>query len=411
MPTTRTKNRTRKDNKSNPKDINSDMTPRESHAYDASHVWRRRFFFSAGFCLMVIVGNALSLLPLFEYKNAPEEELVETFIDPNFEGWLSTLGIGFIVMGHHATKSASDIGIRSLRDNGKWEGHVFVVTDSPGCFEDIANKYNTEVIEVDSVDTEDEIAAIKCKLISLLPSRIRTVLYLDMDVLTTKNLLDFLQTTHATLLAPSLEAEEAMQLAATDHYKPLPNEQKDVGTASIQVFHPNLRRQLIRKKAQELGPIGDPNGPQLALFQDAGGHTFGNFAGMCSECDKWHAGVVLMIRGVSETCLDKWLYIMESGRFKDDQQALDHLVDSSIQCSHILKLPSKDLLFMKDYPSYMFGKKRTFSRFTGFEHQAPLLSSDWLYWKWVVMPTLHTLNMKGSDLTANKQCTISNIPS
>lgn len=141
-------------------------------------------------------------------------------------------------------------------------------------------------------------------------------------------------------------------------------------------------------------------------FLDSGGH----YVGFCSGCEKWHTGIILLQRrkidskllvadeilfaGVvsntaiptdrkavemtgevsltggkgretdrDQSCMEAWEKILLSGMFTTDQESIDE-AERIGACSRALVLPSKHLLFAKDYIGMMLTSGQTFLHLT-----------------------------------------------
>lgn len=247
--------------------------------------------------------------------------------------------IVFIAMGKLAKESIVDGAIASLRVVGKWEGAIHILTDSDSCFEAAVRDHNAAVMHTDAVDTIIQIKAMKARLFDYLPSDVNSILYMDVDILVTKNLNFFLHDLHQQALARSTP-------------------------------------------------------PDYGMFLDAGGHFFG----FCSGCEKWHTGLIWMQRGVGTTCLAAWGEILLSGQFDTDQESIDE-AERQGRCPNAMSFSSKHLLFAKDYFAMFLTPSRTFVHLTAISR---IDSQDFLYKNYIV-PNIRSalrssgLNMKKYD--------------
>jgi hypothetical protein len=73
--------------------------------------------------------------------------------------------------------------------------------------------------------------------------------------------------------------------------------------------------------------------------------------------------VVWLRRGKGETCLKKWEEVLLSGKFDTDQESLDH-AEKLGACPHSFSLPTRHLLFAKDYIAMVFTSGQTFVHLT-----------------------------------------------
>ncbi len=153
--------------------------------------------------------------------------------------------IAYISMGQLSNTWMIDYSISSLRKLGKWNGDVYIITDSPDCFEDAVKKYNIKTIYVPTVEDIIHIKLLKSKLMDILPKSVNNVLYLDADIIVSR---------------------------------------------SLDVFFRDLNKCLLQQKAETIIDKSDsiPTAIEslpfdFAAFPDAKGHYFG----FCSGCEKW----------------------------------------------------------------------------------------------------------------------------
>jgi hypothetical protein len=73
--------------------------------------------------------------------------------------------------------------------------------------------------------------------------------------------------------------------------------------------------------------------------------------------------VVWLRRGKGERCLKKWEEVLLSGKFDTDQESLDH-AEKLGACPHSFSLPTRHLLFAKDYIAMVFTSGQTFVHLT-----------------------------------------------
>ena len=245
----------------------------------------------------------------------------------------------FIAMGKLAKESIVDGAIASLRKVGKWEGAIHILTDKDSCFEAATRDGQAVVLHTDSVKSIVEIKAMKAKLFNFLPNDINSILYLDVDILVTKN---------------------------------------------INFFLHDLHQQALSRRTP----------PDYGMFLDAGGHFFG----FCSGCEKWHTGIIWMQREVGKECLESWEKILLSGKYETDQESIDE-AERQGKCPNAMSFSSKHLLFAKDYFAMFLTPSRTFVHLTAISR---IESQDFFYAK-VIVPNLRSslrssgLNMKQFD--------------
>ena len=183
--------------------------------------------------------------------------------------------------------------------------------------------------------------------------------------------------------------------------------------SAIKRLIPNYNIMKDQKSGGDLS-VSSSNNSQSSIFDygaflDAKGH----YVGFCSGCEKWHTGILWLQRkdeesklivaegrvtsnmmsdptissGVTDTkavektgvmaimegqvretgrgqpCMVAWENILLSGRFTTDQESMDE-AERVGACPHALVLPSKHLLFAKDYIAMMFTSGQTFLHLT-----------------------------------------------
>mmetsp|Transcript_13329 Transcript_13329/g.22305 ORF Transcript_13329/g.22305 Transcript_13329/m.22305 type:complete len:405 (-) Transcript_13329:50-1264(-) len=277
----------------------------------------------------------------------------------------------FIAMGKMASDPMVDYSIASVRKLGKWKGEIFVITDSPGCFIDTIRDHSIQTVEVPSAKSIIEIKSLKTKLMSLVPEHINGILYVDVDILVTKNLATFLTDLGSMVFTKTMQDRKKNDAAGSPS-----------NTVAASSGHLDI----------------DPDF-DFAAFHDAKGH----YVGFCSGCEKWHTGVMWFRRGKGETCLRKWEEILLSGKYDTDQQSLDSAelelipavaatatttttttaspaAEQSIMpaagrgvpavavsvsaCPNALHFPARHLLFAKDYIGMVLTSGQTFIHLT-----------------------------------------------
>ena len=213
--------------------------------------------------------------------------------------------IALIAASNMASDKMVDYSIASVRKYGNWKQDIYVLTDRPKCFDSTARTYGVRVIKIPTVNTIVEIKAFKPKIMNYIPRNVTGLLYMDVDILVTKDLSEFLYDTEL----------------------------------------------LLHSKNSKF---------DYAMFPDAAGH----YVGFCSGCEKWHTGVIVYGRGNGGECMAEWEKILLSGKFDTDQESIDE-AERTKKCPHSLSLPSKHLMFAKDYLAIMLTPARTFLHMTG----------------------------------------------
>lgn len=234
----------------------------------------------------------------------------------------------YIAMGKVAKENLVDFSISSVRKIGKWDGDIYILTDSPNCYNSLIEKFKIKTITVPSMKNIIEIKSLKTKLFQYLPESIHSVLYLDADILVAKQIKYFLRDLMLQLL-----------------------------------YHTNS---LLKINDKAL------NYTNIAMFPDSKGH----YVGFCSGCDKWHTGIIWMrnlpnapidnniYNDVTEQCLNQWNYALNSGSFQTDQRSIDE-VEKNGHCPYMITLLTRHLIFAKDYIGILLLGKPTFWHLTG----------------------------------------------
>eukprot|EP01041_Mallomonas_annulata_P011368 gene11368-23793_t len=223
-------------------------------------------------------------------------------------------GIVFITMGQLAETSMIDLSIASIRNIGRWRSGIYIITDKPNCFTNAVKQYGVSIITAPETTSLIAIKAMKANVFKYLPANINSVLYLDSDILVTRNLNSYFRDIHVVL--------QSQFNTAWNHTD-----------SSI--------------------------GFDIGLFRDSKGH----FVGFCSGCDKWHTGVIWLRRNQGTECLLAWERILRSGKYSTDQESMDE-AEQQQACKHILTFPSRHLMFAKDYIALALTSDRTFLHLT-----------------------------------------------
>lgn len=192
--------------------------------------------------------------------------------------------IVFVAMGAMASDPMVDYSIASVRKLGKWKGEIYVVTDMPSCFADAVVDYEIQTIEVPPAKSIIEIKSLKPRLMSLMPERVSGVLYIDVDILVTKNLASFFRDLGTMVYTRQLEINRANALK---------NKSPPVATTAVVGVLPASGAEAEGSTTGNTLEIEPPF--DFAAFLDAKGH----FVGFCAGCEKWHSGVSAVISVVS----------------------------------------------------------------------------------------------------------------
>lgn len=273
----------------------------------------------------------IAIVMLFYTFLGPEARDDITMLKPDH----GVQSIVFIAMGKLAKESIVDGSIASIRTVGKWDGAIHILTDRDACFDAATRDNNVVVMHTDSVDSIVKIKSMKARLFEYLPNDINSILYVDVDILVTKNLNFFLHDLHQQALARSTP-------------------------------------------------------PDFGMFLDAGGHFFGS----CSGCDKWHTGIIWMQRGVGAECLKSWEQILLSGKYDTDQESIDE-AERQHKCPGAMSFSSKHLLFAKDYFAMFLTPSRTFVHLTAISR---IESQDFFYKNYIVPNVRSSLRSSGLSM-------------
>lgn len=251
-------------------------------------------------------------------------------------------GVVFITMGSLAQNKMIDVTLSSIRKIGRWKGAIYVLTDRPECFTKAMKTLDVKIITIPSMTSFMAIKAVKPSMFRYLPNEVKSVLYLDSDIITTRNLNTFIR--HVSILV----------------------QQQSIILNTNKATTTDKNLSIIK-------------GYQLGMFHDSKGH----FVGFCSGCDKWHTGVMWLQREAGKDCLQAWERLITSGKYYADQEAMDQAEKDQF-CSNILAFPSRHLLFARDYLALAFTSSRSFLHLTS---AVRLQSQDYLY-REVVVPAL-----------------------
>jgi hypothetical protein len=188
--------------------------------------------------------------------------------------------IVFVALGTMAADPMVDYSIASVRMLGKWKGDIYVLTDAPDCFADAVTEYDIRTITVPPANSIIEIKSLKPKLMSFMPPHVSGILYIDVDILVTKNLASFFSDMGTMVYMKQLEINKKNGKIVS----------KNGPAASVQIT-PQIQSAIgsvnnVQVKQEEDMLEIDPDF-DFAAFLDSKGH----FVGFCSGCEKWHSGV------------------------------------------------------------------------------------------------------------------------
>src|SRR3546814_9813699 len=134
------------------------------------------------------------------------------------------------------------------------------------------------------------------------------------------------------------------------------------------------------------------------MFLDAQGHMLR----ICAGCDKWHTGVIYLHRTASTQCMAAWRDVLITNpKFDTDQAAIDFVESKPGKCPRAVSLPSRHLLFAKDYVAWLLAPHRTFVHLTA---AGRLETQDAFYRNFVVPNILNSTQLDASKLCTDKRC-------
>lgn len=300
--------------------------------------------------------------------------------------------IVFIAMGKLSAMPTVEDAISSCRLIGHWTEHIYILTDRKACFDDIVKRSPlTEVIYVPSKASIMEIKTMKAEIFTYLPQHIERVLYMDVDILLTRNIGFFL-----TDLTHQLFYYHNEQVRQRQHQQQLENAGKPTvkvavaGTSKGNASHAHVQPTTLPELDLD-----------FASFLDAKGH----YVGFCAGCEKWHTGVMYLTRRSAEqpnSCLKAWATVLSSGMYTTDQESLD-FTERNMSCPHVVAMPTRHLLFAKDYIGMLFTSGQTFIHLTAVNHKE---DQDYFYREIVVPRIRNALHppLKPYDPTRIKTC-------
>lgn len=236
----------------------------------------------------------------------------------------------FITMGSLSQNKMIDVTLSSIRKVGKWKGDIYILTDRPECFKKAIKTLEVKIISIPTTPSFMMIKAVKPSIFKYLPTEVKNILYLDSDIITTRNLNTFIR--HISTLATPTDTQGS--------------------------------------EGSEFN---------LGMFRDSKGHL----VGFCSGCDKWHTGVMWLSRYKGQDCLKAWETLILSGKYSADQEAIDYAEKVKL-CTNILTFPVRHLLFARDYLAVALTSSRTFLHLTS---AVRLHTQDYFY-REIVVPSL-----------------------
>jgi hypothetical protein len=299
--------------------------------------------------------------------------------------------IVFIAMGKLAGEAMVEDAITAVRLIGHWTQHVYILTDKKECFSDLVNKSpQTEVISVPTKNSIMEIKTMKAEIFTYLPKHVEKVLYMDVDILITRNIGFFLTDLTHLLVFSQHQQQETDKKSRNSINNKIENDKNSNDNNNNNKINPIPSAisstisslEIVSSNNQSALPVL-PLNIDFAAFYDAKGH----YVGFCSGCEKWHSGVMFLTRETAEkegSCMRAWAHVLSSGMFDTDQESLD-FVEKNGSCPHATALPSRHLLFAKDYIAMIFSSGQTFMHLTAINRQDEM--PDYFY-REIVVPRL-----------------------
>jgi hypothetical protein len=264
-------------------------------------------------CCLFVSAMLLPFFFLWYFYPSQASEFLEPAMDPIVDA------VVFVAIGPAATSHVLGWSIESVVDIGKWNGPIYVLTDQPESVRDIvATELKLESLNIVPLETGDKMSwslhsinakLVKCRLLDLVPEQLRSILYIDGDV----------------IVGQPLES-----------------------------FWKNLER---------IWNSGGGTRPEVSLgmFEDCNAFTLG----YCAGCDTWNSGVVSIVRGKSDDCLNSWCEKL-AAMGGEDQAALDAVIAEGEHCQNIAAFERRYVRMMKD--SFVFHgliSTKTFNHYTG----------------------------------------------
>lgn len=294
--------------------------------------------------------------------------------------------IVFIAMGKLAGESLVEDSISTVRLLGHWTEHVYILTDRQTCFADLAARSpQTTIVNVPSKKSIMEIKTMKAEIFSYLPTEVSRVLYMDVDILITRNIGFFLNDlTHQMFYYQHTQQQKHLR-AHDSTSKPT----KEIAT-----------KQNTSTSATAPLPLLQLD---FAAFLDAKGH----YVGFCSGCEKWHTGVMFLTRSANNPkgqnpCMASWAHVLSSGMFNTDQESLD-FVEKNGSCPNAMSLSARHLLFAKDYIGMTLTSGQTFIHLTAANRAE---EQDYFYRSWIMPRIRNSLHppLRPYDPLRKKTC-------
>ena len=186
--------------------------------------------------------------------------------------------IALVAMSKMAEDPMVDFALASIRKVGNWKGDIYLLTDRSTCFVDAAKTYDIKIISMEPIASLMEIKALKPTLLHYLPDIVQGVLYMDVDIVVTRDLTEFFTDLKDAATRQLWQSVNTDSSSSTSTATAVPPTQEGNNTTVAD------NTAATAPKLQSLFDFG--------AFLDAKGH----YVGFCSGCDKWHTGVVWLQR-------------------------------------------------------------------------------------------------------------------
>lgn len=170
-----------------------------------------------GFCsrlpFRVVLLWSIAVLICYSFFSQPD--VVPTVHIPHTK---MVDAVVFIAMGLMSNDPMVDFSIGSVRKLGRWKGPIYVITDHPDCFAEAVLEYSVSTVQVPPANSILEIKALKPQLMHLLPVTVRGALYLDVDILVTRDLSSFFRDLGSMIYTRQVEQNRINPPNATDTF-------------------------------------------------------------------------------------------------------------------------------------------------------------------------------------------------
>lgn len=344
-------------------------------------------FVSLGYYLTVPSNLSFSMIEKTGSQYYPYVKHVQSaFVTAKIKDYMPQ-AIVFISMGNMSKESLVEDSVSAVRALGHWTDLIYIITDRPKCFDVFTLKdSNTKTVLIPSKSSIIEIKKIKAEVFQYLPPKIHRILYMDVDILITRNL--------------GLYLQDLSNLLYLRHHAILHKDKlrKSRLRTERNEFQNDSSYSQVNGNFTSFPMETDKHFIDFAAFLDAKGH----YVGFCAGCEKWHTGVLYLMRGQSDQCMKGWASILSSGMFNTDQESLD-FAEKNGSCPQALSMPSRHLLFAKDYIAMLFTSGQTFIHLTSANRAD---NNDYFYRDLVVPRIRNSLHppLRSYQVNYKKEC-------